>query len=113
MHVLAVLMGRRLEKYYLFGNTTFLSLFTMKFVRYIYIYIYDNIHSKLEPKKACKLYRKFPIHIGNFRYIYTTKYTLSWNKKRFQNMSEIFDMVHMNQVRNLAEVSRDFRDIIS
>ena len=42
-----------------------------------------------------------------------TKYTLSWNKKRLQNMSEIFDTVHMSQVGNLAEVSRDFRDIIS
>ena len=42
-----------------------------------------------------------------------TTYTPSWNKKRQQNMSEIFDMVHMNQVGNLAEVSRDFRDIIS
>ena len=42
-----------------------------------------------------------------------TKYTLSLNKKRLQNMSEIFDMVHMSQVGNLAEVSRDFRDIIS
>ena len=73
-------MGRRLEKYYLFCNTTFLSLFTMKFV---------------------------------LLYIYMTTYTSSWNKKRQQNMSEIFDMVHMNQVGNLAEVSRDFRDIIS
>ena len=41
------------------------------------------------------------------------KYTLSWNKKSPQNMSEIFDMVHMSQIGNLAEVSRDFRDIIS
>ena len=30
-------MGRRLEKYYLFCNSDFLSLFTMKFVRYIYM----------------------------------------------------------------------------
>ena len=43
-----------------------------------------------------------------------TKYTLSWNKTRLQNMSEIFDMVHMSQMGNLAEeVSRNFRDIIS
>ena len=42
-------MGRRLEKYYLFCYTFFLSLFTMKFVRYVY--------------------RKFPIYIGNLRYI--------------------------------------------
>ena len=42
-----------------------------------------------------------------------TKYTLSWNKKRLQNMSEIFDTVHMSQVGNLAKVSRDFREIIS
>ena len=42
-----------------------------------------------------------------------TKYTPSWNKKRLQNMSESLDMVHMSQVENLAEVSRDFRDIIS
>ena len=33
-------------------------------------------------------------------------------EKSLQNMSEIFDMVHMSQVVNLAEVSRDFRDII-
>ena len=49
----------------------------------------------------------------NFLYGYMTKYTLSLNKKRLQNMSEIFDMVHMSQVGNLAEVSRDFRDMIS
>ena len=29
-------MGRRLEKYYLFSNTAFLSLFKIKFVQYIY-----------------------------------------------------------------------------
>ena len=52
-------------------------------------------------------------YVGSFRYIYTTKYPLSWNKKRLQNMSEIFDMVHMNQVGNLPEISRDFCDIIS
>ena len=46
-------------------------------------------------------------------YIYTTICTLSWNKKRLQNMSEIFDMTHVSQVGNLTEVSRDFRDIIS
>ena len=65
-------MGRRLEKYYLFCYTTFLSLFTMKFVRYVY--------------------RKFPIYIGSFLYIYTTKHTLSWSKKRLQNKSEISDL---------------------
>ena len=69
------------------------------------IYIYDRIHSKLEQKKPTK-------YIVNFRYI-SEVYTLSWNKKRLQNMSEIFDMFHMSQVGNLAEVSRDFRDIIS
>ena len=42
-----------------------------------------------------------------------TKYSLSWNKKRLRNMSKIFDMVHMSQVENLADVWRDFRDIIS
>ena len=52
-------MGRRLEKYYLFFNSVFLSLFTMKFVRCI---IYDKIHSKLEQKKPAK-------YILNFRYI--------------------------------------------
>ena len=66
-------MGRRLEKYYLFCNTTFLSLFTMKFVRYIYI---QQHTLQVGTKKACKLYRKFPIYVGSFRYIYTTKYTL-------------------------------------
>ena len=30
-------MGRRLEKYHLFCNNAFLSLFTIKFVRYIYV----------------------------------------------------------------------------
>ena len=95
-------MGRRVEKYYLFCNTAFLSLFTIKFVRYN---IYNNIHSKLEQKKPAK-------YIVNFRCI-SEIYTLSWNKKRLQNMSEIFDMVHMNQVGNLAEVSCDFCDITS
>ena len=52
-------------------------------------------------------------YIVNFRYGYMTKYTLSWNKKRLQNMSKIFDMVYMSQIGNLAEVSLDFRDIIS
>ena len=42
----------------------------MKFVRYVY--------------------RKFPIYIGNLRYIYTTKYTLSWSKKILQNISNIY-----------------------
>ena len=53
-------MGRGLEKYYSFCNTAFLSLFTIKFVRYIYIC--DNIHSKLDQKKPAK-------YIVNFRYI--------------------------------------------
>ena len=69
------------------------------------MYIYDRIHSKLEQKKPGK-------YIANFRYILEV-YTLSWNKKRLQNMSEIFGMFHMSQVGNLAKVSRDFRDIIS
>ena len=69
------------------------------------IYIYDKMHSKLEQKMPRK-------YIVNFRCI-SEVYTLSWNKKRLQNISEIFDMVHMSQVGNLAEVSRDFRDIIS
>ena len=58
-----------------------------------------------------KIYRKFLIYIESFWYVYGTKYTLSWNKKRLQTMSEIFDMVHVSQVENLAEVSHDFRDI--
>ena len=95
-------MGRRLEKYYLFCYTTFLSLFTMKFVRYIYI---RQNTLQVGTKKPAN-------YIVNFGYI-SEVYTLSRNKKRLQNMSEIFDMVHMNQVGNLAEVSRDFRDIIS
>ena len=57
-------MGCRLEKYYLFCSTAFFSLFTMKFVRYIYIYIYtyiyDKIHSKVGTKKPTK-------YIVNFR----------------------------------------------
>ena len=52
-------MRRRLEKYYLFRITAFLSLFTMKLVD---IYLYDNIHSKLEQKKPAN-------YIVNFRYI--------------------------------------------
>ena len=63
------------------------------------------MHSKLEQKKPTK-------YTLNFQYILEV-YTLSWNKKRLQNMSEVFNMVHMSQVGNLAEVSRDFRDIIS
>ena len=54
-------MGRRLEKYYLFYNTAFLSLFTMKFVRYIFI---QQHTLQVGTKKACKLYRKFPIYIS-------------------------------------------------
>ena len=45
--------------------------------------------------------------------MYPTKFTLSWNKKRLQNMSEIFDIVHMGLVKSLVEVLRDFHDIIS
>ena len=76
-------MGRRLEKY-LFCNTAFLSLFTIEFVRYIFI----RQHTlQVGTKKACRLYRKYSIYIGSFRYIYTTKYTLSWNKKSLQNIS--------------------------
>ena len=77
-------MGRRLKKYYLFCNTAFFSLFTMKFVRYN---IYDNMHFKLEQKKPAN-------YIVNFRYIselsdiyYTTEYTLSWEQKSQQNKS--------------------------
>ena len=54
-------MGRRLEKYYLFCYTTFLSLFTMKFVLYVY--------------------RKFPIYIGNLRYTYRTNFIVNKLKK--------------------------------
>ena len=43
------------------------------------IYTYDKIHSKLEQKKPTK-------YIVKFQYVDTTKYTLSWNKKRLQNM---------------------------
>ena len=102
-------MGRRSEKYYLFCNTAFLSLFTMKFVRYIFIRQHTLQVGKKKPAN----------YIVNFRYIsevsdmYIRQNTLSWNKKSQKTMSEIFDMVHMNQVGNLAEVSRDFRDIIS
>ena len=60
-------MGRRLEKYYLFCNIAFLSLFAIKFVRYRFI----RQHTlQVGTKKACKLYRKYPIYIGSFRYIY-------------------------------------------
>ena len=52
-------IGRRLENYYLFCNTAFLSLFTINLSD---IYIYDNIHSKLEQQKPAK-------YIVNFRYI--------------------------------------------
>ena len=83
----------------------------MKFVRYIYIRQHTLQIGTKKPTNYIVnfryIYRKFPI------YIYTTKYTLSWNKNRLQNMSEIFDMVHMNQVGYLAKVSRDFRNIIS
>ena len=85
-------MGRRLEKYCLVCNSAFFSLFTMKFVRHLYIQ--QNI-LYVGTKKASKIYLKFLIYIGSFQYIFTTKYTLSCNKKRLQNMSEIFDMVHI------------------
>ena len=105
-------MGRRSEKYYLFCNNAFLSLFTIKFVRYIYIrqntlqvgtkkptkyignfrYIYDKMHSYVGTKNADEKSRKVLIYFGSFRYLYTTKYTLSWNKKRLQNKSEISDL---------------------
>ena len=55
-------MGRRLEKYYLFCNTAFFSLFTMKFVRYVYILQHTL---QVGTKKACKLYHK----LLKFRYI--------------------------------------------
>ena len=80
-------MGRRLEKYYLFCNTAFLSLFTMKFVQYIY-----TKYAVRWNKKAYKIYRQFPMYIGSFRYIFATKYTLSWTKQRLQINSEIFDL---------------------
>ena len=54
----------------------------------IYSYIFD-------------IYQKFP-----------TKYTLKLEQKKPATMSETFDMVPMNQIGNLAEVSRDFHDII-
>ena len=57
-YALIPIMRRRLEKYYLFCNSTFLGLFT--FVRYIYLC--NKIHSKLEQKKPAK-------YIVNFRYI--------------------------------------------
>ena len=64
--------GAPFGKYCLVCNTAFLSLFTIKFVQY------DKIHSKVRTLKAYKIYRKFPIHI------YTTKYTLSWNKNAYK-----------------------------
>ena len=96
-------MGRRLEKNYVFCCTTFLSLFTMKFVRYVY--------------------RKFPIYIGNLRYIYKTKYSLSWRKKsakyivNFRYRSEISDLLHTTKyalswnrkrLENKSEISNLF-----
>ena len=63
-------MGRRLEKYHLFCNTAFFSLFTIKFVRYIFIY--DKIHSKVGTKKLTK-------YIVNFRYISETSYICMTN----------------------------------
>ena len=47
-------MGRRLEKYYLFCNTALLSLFTMKFVRYV------------DTKYTLKLEKKPTKYIVNF-----------------------------------------------
>ena len=67
-------MGRRLEKYHLFCNTAFLSLFTIKFVQ---CYRHTTKYTlKLEQKA-------YTNYIVNFRYISevfdicTTKYTLS------------------------------------
>ena len=52
-------MRRRLEKYYLFCNSAFSSLLTMKFVRYICIY--EKMHSKLKQKMSAK-------YVRNLRY---------------------------------------------
>ena len=46
-------MGSPLEKYYLFRNTAFLSLFTMKFIRY------TDIRQNKQPTQ----------YIANFRYV--------------------------------------------
>ena len=57
----------------------------MKFVQYIYIH--DKIHSKVRTKKPTKYVVNF-LHISEVSdiqlYIYTTKYTLSWNKKAYK-----------------------------
>ena len=59
-----------------------------KYIENFRLILYEKIHFKLE--------QKMPInYIVNFQYIsevsdiYTTKYTLSWNKKRLQIKSEI------------------------
>ena len=59
-------MGRRLEKNDLFCNTLFLSKFTIKFVQYV-------------------------LEISDL--LYTTKYTLSWNKKSLLTISYISDFL--------------------
>ena len=56
------------------------------------MHLYTTKYTLKLEQKAFKIYRKFPIYIGSFRYIYSTKYTLSWNKKRLQNKSEISDL---------------------
>ena len=79
-------MGRRLEKYFLFCNTAFLSLFTIKFVRYN---IYDNIHSKLEQKKPAN-------YIVNFRYIL-----------------EVFDIYIYDKIRSKLEQKKPTKYIVN
>ena len=52
--------------------------------------IYDKIHFKLEQKTPYKISRKFPIYILEISdLLYTTKHTLSCNKKRLQKKPKI------------------------
>ena len=103
-------MMRRLEKYY-FVTPFFFSLFTIKFVRYIDER--QNTH-QVGTKNAYKIRRKFR-YILEVSDIYTTNYTLKLEQKTPTKYVGNFryNLVNMSQVGNLAEVSCDFRDIIS
>ena len=69
--------------------------------------MYDKIHSKLVQKKPTN-------DIVNFRYlsevcdVCRTKCTLSWNKKRLQNKSEVSDLIGFF-VPNYSDLSRDVK----
>ena len=84
-------MGRRLEKYYLFCNTAFLSLFTKKFVQYIYV----TTKYTLKLEQAYKIYRKFLIYIGNIGNVRYISEILDLFCKRFLFQLRVYFVVYI------------------